>query len=80
MNSKKNSGRGNYMRKYGIFLNFKELPKRQMDTMNLFIDVSILIVDEVLIGLENWKAFYTDFEKKAPSYVCTAVTGGTNFF
>jgi hypothetical protein len=42
------------MRKYGIFLNFKELPKRQMDTTNLFIDVSILIVDEVLIGIENW--------------------------
>ena len=52
------------MRKYGIFLNFKELPKRQMDTMNLFIDVSILIVDEVLIGIENWKAFYKDFEKR----------------
>ena len=40
-----------------------------MDTTNLFIDVSILIVDEVLIGIENRKAFYTDFEKKAPSYV-----------
>ena len=28
-----------YMRKYGIFLNFKELPNIQMDTRNLFIDV-----------------------------------------